>query len=424
MAKYTITLGELLDKGYSVGLDHYPIFDERYRPVLNQKILNHYRFYEIGSETPDKFRYYLNIQMDEIMPYYNQLYRSELIQFDPLATDYFEAFTGYGRTEDRTQDQAASFLSGEGSRETFGSNRDTLGSKDTHATDSRQTLNEDIGEYLEDNGSQTKTIDWQKGTLEETVDEKGNYTKEGGDNQNGDETTSLTKEQTDHGERTSSSLSAKGTHKTNLYSDTPQGNLAGPINPEYLPNRQTESGGVEVYIPDTAFTYATNLTDDMAAENETTTTTETVDNTSDITENGSKDWKSQKTWDESGNDTRNTQTDRTTQEDKTQDVDFAEQKKRNTTENGKVDDSGIQTYHEDYKDNVKEDQVRHTDRSRRDSSASSQLSNTKERRDTQEQQKGRRGFIPSDLLKSFRESFLNIDLRIINELADNFMEVF
>lgn len=62
----------------------YPIFDEQYRSVLETKILRHYFTQEIGFETAGLFRFYLENKMNEIMPYYNQLYKSELLEFNPL----------------------------------------------------------------------------------------------------------------------------------------------------------------------------------------------------------------------------------------------------------------------------------------------------------------------------------------------------
>lgn len=84
LSKYTVELRYLMENGFNFGLQKYPIFNEEYRPILNQKILNHYRFREIGFETAELFKVYLNTKMDEIMPYYNQLYKSELIEFNPL----------------------------------------------------------------------------------------------------------------------------------------------------------------------------------------------------------------------------------------------------------------------------------------------------------------------------------------------------
>lgn len=84
MSNYTTELRYLIDTNFDLGLKEYPIFDESYRNVLNNKILQHFRFREIGFETAELFKYYLNVKMNEIMPYYNQLYKSELIEFNPL----------------------------------------------------------------------------------------------------------------------------------------------------------------------------------------------------------------------------------------------------------------------------------------------------------------------------------------------------
>lgn len=62
----------------------YPIFDESYRSVLNKKILMHYYTREICEETVGLWKLRLHSKMNEIMPYYNQLYRSELLEFNPL----------------------------------------------------------------------------------------------------------------------------------------------------------------------------------------------------------------------------------------------------------------------------------------------------------------------------------------------------
>lgn len=62
----------------------YPIFDEGYRGVLETKILKHFYTKEIGAETVGLWKLWLNTRMNEIMPYYNKLYKSELLEFNPL----------------------------------------------------------------------------------------------------------------------------------------------------------------------------------------------------------------------------------------------------------------------------------------------------------------------------------------------------
>ncbi len=69
-----------------IGLGYFPIFDEAYRNTLTGKIIDHYWNREIGQETIEMFKLALRRKMNEIMPYYNKMYLSEQISFDPLAT--------------------------------------------------------------------------------------------------------------------------------------------------------------------------------------------------------------------------------------------------------------------------------------------------------------------------------------------------
>lgn len=94
---YTIKLGGLIALGYNtdekLGLDKYPIFDENYRSPLNHKIVAHYALREIGMETPEQFVFILRRTMNEIMPYYNKLYESDRIKFDPMSTMNIQSLT-------------------------------------------------------------------------------------------------------------------------------------------------------------------------------------------------------------------------------------------------------------------------------------------------------------------------------------------
>lgn len=75
MSKYTTSIKNLIDNKFDFKMTSYPIFDENYRETLNNNILNHYYENEIGFETASLFRFYLNQKLNEIMPYYNELYK-------------------------------------------------------------------------------------------------------------------------------------------------------------------------------------------------------------------------------------------------------------------------------------------------------------------------------------------------------------
>lgn len=78
MSKYTISIKNLMKNNFDLGLQDYPIFDESYRETLNNNILYFYYEDEIGLETPELFKTYLNRTMNRIMPYYNNLYKEQI----------------------------------------------------------------------------------------------------------------------------------------------------------------------------------------------------------------------------------------------------------------------------------------------------------------------------------------------------------
>jgi len=80
---------EVIENSYKkiFKINEIPMFNgetEAHRAGLFKKILLHYYTREIGYETVGLWKLKLNQKLIEIMPYYNQLYESELIQFDPL----------------------------------------------------------------------------------------------------------------------------------------------------------------------------------------------------------------------------------------------------------------------------------------------------------------------------------------------------
>lgn len=73
----------------------WPIFDETYRLPLEIKILRHFYTREICEETVGLWKLRLQDRLNMLMPYYNQLYRSALLEFNPFYdVDYEREHTG------------------------------------------------------------------------------------------------------------------------------------------------------------------------------------------------------------------------------------------------------------------------------------------------------------------------------------------
>lgn len=88
--EYTETLGNLIALGYDtddklhLSVDYYPIYDENHRAELNEKIIRHYALREIGQETAQQFIFYLGVTMAEVMPYFNERYKTLDMEYNPL----------------------------------------------------------------------------------------------------------------------------------------------------------------------------------------------------------------------------------------------------------------------------------------------------------------------------------------------------
>lgn len=72
--------------GGNIGLAYFPIWDEAYRPILVGKIYDHFMLREIGFETIDVFQLRMRSHMNNVMPFYNELYKTQLNLIDPLST--------------------------------------------------------------------------------------------------------------------------------------------------------------------------------------------------------------------------------------------------------------------------------------------------------------------------------------------------
>ena len=99
------SINEILDNCIDKIFDFdFPIFDELYRPVLERKILKHYYTREIATETVGLWKHFLDARLNEIMPFYNKLYESELLEFNPfydvnLTTDHTKSGTNESEGE-------------------------------------------------------------------------------------------------------------------------------------------------------------------------------------------------------------------------------------------------------------------------------------------------------------------------------------
>lgn len=168
MANYTITLYDLLSDPYYTLFDFdYPFYtdDETRKKEFEQKFIMNYMRYEIAFETGYDFKHELKSTLHLVMPYYQQLYESELkakgIEF-LLNKDLVEEFT-------RT-------LSSEGESHT-NSNSNSNTNSQSNSNSSNSTNGESSGSDL-DNGLSNADADKRKTSHNKDSVKSNNTNKE------------------------------------------------------------------------------------------------------------------------------------------------------------------------------------------------------------------------------------------------------
>lgn len=169
----------------------YPIFDNAYKDVLQRKILKHYYTREIGLETVGLWKHFLDMRMNEIMPYYNKLYETELLKYNPLYD------------VDLTRDHKGT------------------GSETGNKNETNEQINK-INTTKQDDG----TVNNEKiGTINNTTNETETGTIGDAGTKNNTKTLNTTTTSTDSGTDSKSGSDIKKNDKWDIYSDTPQGSL-------------------------------------------------------------------------------------------------------------------------------------------------------------------------------------------------------
>lgn len=81
----------------------YSIFDEAYRKVFETHFIRRFYMREIGFESDDLFKFQLETWLMIHMPFFNKLFQSELLTFDPLVNNDLKITDSKTRTSDNTQ---------------------------------------------------------------------------------------------------------------------------------------------------------------------------------------------------------------------------------------------------------------------------------------------------------------------------------
>ena len=366
-----------------LGLDDYPIFDEAYRATLNDKIIRHYYFQEIGAETAARFAWYVRNTMHEMMPFYNQLYNSLNLITDPLTNvnyTYQDVITE-SKTDEGTNSTATTSSGTRHKVEAHDGDDVTEAAKGASKVEQLQhghyitedmTHGHEITEELEHGHTETDTT-----TYGRVTDETG--------------TTTYGRTQATVNGGTDQTLEG-ATHEREIRSDTPMNQIpsGGVENLNYATevtytDREGQRAGTTTYGGTTNVTYGGQDSEVGQTANSGADTTETVHDGTDTTTTTNAGTDS-KTTSNTGADTTTTTTsgaDTTTLthgEEITTDETSSSQGSETGSDSRQIDTDGTRSH----------------------------------------ERIGYDGISQSRLLEEFRKTFLNVDLQVINSLQQCF----
>jgi len=366
----------------------FPIFDETYRNVLETKILKHYYTREIGEETVGLWKLRLNTTLNEIMPYYNKLYESELLEFNPLYD------VNYTRTGNRDTDETGS-ETGQGTSSFTDAMTGTVADSGTDTNQKTMTGTVDDSGTDTNRKTMTGTVD-DSGTDSNRKTMTGTVTDQGTD----ESTTSgtISKTTTNGGTDTENTQNAAKNDRWDYFSDTPQGTIGS-----------VPGGGQQALEGQTYLTNVHHITDDGTGS----TSQKTMQHGHTITESGTNSGTVE-------SETNNTKTYNTVEADSGTN---ANTRTYNTVEADSGSNANTRTYNTVEADNGTNANTRtyNTENERTGSTTETRSKTLQNLQEYTERVAGKMGGASmSKLLMEFRETFLNIDMQIIDDLSPLF----
>lgn len=348
-------------------VDNIPVYVEEHKPLLFKKILLHYYQREIGFETVGLWKYYLNTKLKEIMPYYNKLYESELLEYNPLQ-NVDNTHTHEGDYADTSKvDNVRAFDS-------------TSKTENTEVTDNNEKIN-----------TESDTNNTKIGNRNLTQNENANSETANSYNRDEDVLLKHTKK-TSHGDDTTTREQLENADNWTLYSDTPQGGIDG------LTREPIGSGNVGL-DGNNYLTSATHVIDSKGKNKDTNTF-------GDINESYNVGNSTPDHTDISGSEVGNDVLKRNVGEN---------EEKSDTEQGNRVDDTLAHKDGTTLSSGTKNDGSTTVDNNLKSDAGNDKYTN---------KEYGKIGVMTyQEMVMKYRETFLNIDMMIIDELKDLFMKV-
>lgn len=401
----------------------FPITEIPDIPAFEELFLRYYYRREICMETYGAWRLELMNRLDELAPMYNQLYASAKLQIDPFNDiDYTVNHTGSseGNTTDKKDTTTSGTSDTVNSESTVYSEDKTVNSESTSKSEgtSSKTAN-GTDDFTDTTDKDTTEQENKTGTNDYTDTTDMSNVKSGSETVNdnltktgtvSDKTGNITKSK----DGADTDTNTDNSNNWSLYSDTPQGGLTGVKNETYLTNATHNygDGGVTKKVTD----YNTTETEKYNNVAETQNANELDVKTTTFNDVKSKD---------SGTVKHDGDTTEKSNIEGTEDITFTHSDKNSYNENANTIDNTTEEEKtvSDTDGNSKTDGTSNTtttgsknENASGTSQSSDEYTNVYKGKQSQESYSKR--------LLEYRETFLNLDKMLLDDLDCLFMQIF
>lgn len=187
MAQVTVELRKLLELNDFELFDfEYQFDDLKFKQQIEQSVIDYYYSYEIGTETPDEFKRRFQAKWLSFIDYYNQLYNTTLLTYDPLIN--------YKLAEALDQLATTNSLQDSTSNTTATGMTDTEGTENTIQTNSSDSTRTDNltaqSDSTRTDNTTSNTVDSTDGSGNEKTSDYPQQAIAGGDFLEGEKVTS------------------------------------------------------------------------------------------------------------------------------------------------------------------------------------------------------------------------------------------
>lgn len=104
LAQVTVELRHLLETDFELFDFDYEFVDPEFKKELEQAVIDHFYFHEIGQETPERFKQRFKSRWLRMIGRINELYKTTLLEYDILSNHSISETMDQLQTSDSTQD--------------------------------------------------------------------------------------------------------------------------------------------------------------------------------------------------------------------------------------------------------------------------------------------------------------------------------